>query len=230
MQEDECLVLLDFAENFQFVVQDEVQGFHWCKTYCTLHPAVIYIKESGKLVHYSFCFFSDDITHDTSFVYALQKLMCNHIRSEFPNICKTEYFSDGCAGQYKNYKNFLNLTYHEEDFSLAANWTFFATSHGKSPCDGIGGTVKRKLYHESLTRVAGEHILNSKAAFEFCKESIASISFFHISAADLHETRSILDKRYEQGMTVSDTRSYHICLFLLVLVVFYSNAHLRTVI
>ncbi|ESO09020.1 hypothetical protein HELRODRAFT_168952 [Helobdella robusta] len=30
-----------------------------------------------------------------------------------------------------------------EDFGLKAEWHFFATSHGKSPCDGIGGTTKR---------------------------------------------------------------------------------------
>ena len=209
LQEDECLLLLDFAENFQFVIQDEVQGYHWCKLYCTVHPAVIYVMQDGNLVHYSFCVISDDITHDTSFVYALQKLMCEHIRNKFPNIKKVEYFSDGCAGQYKNYKNFLNLTYHTEDFSLTAVWTFFATSHGKSPCDGIGGTVKRKLYRESLTRVVGQHILTSKTAFEFCKDAIASISFFHLSADDLSITRRELEKRYEQGMTVPGTQSYH---------------------
>jgi len=59
------------------------------------------------------------------------------------HISKTfEYFSDGCSGQHKNYKNFLNLTYHKHDFDVDASWVFFATSHGKSPCDGIGGMVK----------------------------------------------------------------------------------------
>ena len=29
MSETSCIVLLDFAENYQFVVQDEIQGFHW---------------------------------------------------------------------------------------------------------------------------------------------------------------------------------------------------------
>ena len=28
-----------------------------------------------------------------------------------------EYFSDRC-GQYRNYKNFLNLTYYKHDFSI----------------------------------------------------------------------------------------------------------------
>ncbi|KYN38917.1 hypothetical protein ALC56_06707 [Trachymyrmex septentrionalis] len=51
--------------------------------------------------------------------------------------------SDGASGQYKNRKNFINLTYHMEDFKVAAEWHFFPTSHGKGLCDGIGGTLKR---------------------------------------------------------------------------------------
>ena len=47
---DNCvLVLVDFAENCSFVVQDEIQSFHWSKSRCTLHPVVVYCKESGKL-------------------------------------------------------------------------------------------------------------------------------------------------------------------------------------
>ena len=54
-------------------------------------------------------------------------------------------WSDGCAGQYKNFKNIMNLCNHVNDFGFHAVWLFFATSHGKSPCDGIGGTVTRKI-------------------------------------------------------------------------------------
>jgi hypothetical protein len=31
------------------------------------------------------------------------------------------------------------LTCYNEDFGALAEWHFFATSHGKSACDGIGG-------------------------------------------------------------------------------------------
>ena len=65
------------------------------------------------------------------------------IRARIPSLENIKYFSDGAAGQYKNYKNMLNLTCHNQDFDVNAEWHFFATSHGKSPCDGIGGTVKR---------------------------------------------------------------------------------------
>ena len=63
---------------------------------------------------------------------------------------KIFYFSDGAAAQYKNRKNFTNLAYHEEDYGVPAEWHFFATSHGKGPCDGIGGTVKRLATKASL--------------------------------------------------------------------------------
>jgi hypothetical protein len=48
------------------------------------------------------------------------------------------YFSDGAALQYKNGKNLINLCYHKDDFGMDNEWHFFATSHGKGACDGIG--------------------------------------------------------------------------------------------
>ena len=38
--------------------------------------------------------------------------------------------------------SFINLCHHQQDFNMAAEWIFFATSHGKSPCNGVGGFVK----------------------------------------------------------------------------------------
>ena len=66
------------------------------------------------------------------------------------DISKVHYFSNGCAGQYKNCKNMLNQTYHFKDFGIKATWSFFATSHGKSPCDGIGGTIIKLTARKSL--------------------------------------------------------------------------------
>ena len=43
---NEVMVLVDFAENQQYLIQDEIQSFHWSKEYCTLHPLVIYCKDA----------------------------------------------------------------------------------------------------------------------------------------------------------------------------------------
>lgn len=41
---NEFLVLCDFAENYSFAIQDEVQGFHWNNSQATIHPFVAYYR------------------------------------------------------------------------------------------------------------------------------------------------------------------------------------------
>lgn len=79
------------------------------------------------------------------------------------------YFSDGAAGQYKNKKNFVNVLNHENDFGVPAEWHFFATSHGKGPCDGIGGTIKRLAALASLQRTL---ILTSREFYEWAISNV----------------------------------------------------------
>lgn len=57
----EVLINGDFAENYNFLVQNSAQGFHWNKTTCTIHPFVVNYMKNGKLVTMSFAFISDDI-------------------------------------------------------------------------------------------------------------------------------------------------------------------------
>ena len=64
---------------------------------------------------------------------------------------------------------------------MKCTWSFFATSHGKSLCDGIGGTVKRLTSIASLRRTTNNHKLTVSAIFDFCKYEIIGISFYYIS-------------------------------------------------
>ena len=91
------------------------------------------------------------------------------------------YFSDGCGGQYKNHKNFMNLFLHKQDFGLDAEWIFFATSHGKSPCDMIGGSVKCHAAKRSLQRTMNNQILDYRDMLNVCEEEMSKIKLFGIS-------------------------------------------------
>ena len=197
VEKDEVIVLGDFAENYKFLVQDDAQGYHWNQQQCSLHPVVIYIccYETSTITAESLCFISDDLEHDVSFVHDVMKGTATFVKEKISTgISKFHYFSDGCAGQYKNCKNFLNLCYRREDFGIDCEWNFFATSHGKSPCDGIGGTVKRLTAKASLQRSPGNQILSAAHMMEFCSNFIAGIHFFFIS---------------QIARTVLGTRSFH---------------------
>ena len=170
-----------------------MQGYHWNKDQCTLHLVVIYYRnQQNQLVHKSICILSEDLDHDTSFVHELQRLVCNFIQETLPPIKHVEYLCDGCTGQYKNFKNLMNLCNHVNDFGFHDIWSFFATSHGKSPCDGIGGTVK-KIAQASLQRPVTDQILTFKAVEEFCKENIVGITFFFNYKKDMVQVREVLD-------------------------------------
>ena len=99
-----------------------------------------------------------------------------YIKEANPAITKIHYFLDGCAAQYKNCKHFFNLCHHQNDFSVDSVWNFFATSHSKSPCVGIDGTVKRPTAQASLQRPVTNQILCAKD-MKFCEESINGIKF-----------------------------------------------------
>ena len=86
--------------------------------------------------------------HDFAMVYQVQNEVLKKVLADLPETKDVTYFSDGCASQYKNRKKLFNLCQHSSEYGINAKWVFLATSHGKQPYDGIGGTVKR------LTRLA----------------------------------------------------------------------------
>ena len=93
------------------------------------------------------------------------------------NIKKIFNFSDGSASQYKNKFNFINLSKHQEDFGISAQWNFFVTSHGKGACDGIDGAVKSQAYRASLQRVDNNHMTNPRSLFEWVQTRFRNIHF-----------------------------------------------------
>ena len=119
------------------------------------------------------CILSEDLNHDDAFVYKVIKETVDVFKKELKLSVKTiHYFSNGCAAQYKNCNHFVSLWDHLTDFSIDCMWNFFATGHGKSTCDGIGGTVKRLTARASLQRPISLQIFPTKTIFEFCQGSI----------------------------------------------------------
>ena len=119
LDEETGVLVGDFAENYSFVVQDAAQGHHWDNSQCTLHPFVFYYKgQDGSLQHQSYCFISDCTKHSTAMVHTFLKTLMPHLKESHQSLKKLIYFTDGCAGQYKNRYNFINLLHHDADFGI----------------------------------------------------------------------------------------------------------------
>ena len=45
LKPNEAIITLDFADNYSFIIQDAIQGYHWNNSQATLHPFVVYFRE-----------------------------------------------------------------------------------------------------------------------------------------------------------------------------------------
>lgn len=109
LSKDVCITLCDFAESFKFVLQDEIQSFHWSNPQATLHPYVFYYRkdDEDKIYCKSLCVISDNLEHNTATVHTFQKYFVEEVKKVAPEVKKIIYFSDGASSQYKNKKKTL---------------------------------------------------------------------------------------------------------------------------
>ena len=82
-----AVVQMDFAENFSFFAQKEIQSAYWNQKQATVYPIVISVGTD----HRNVVIISNRMVHDTSFVYCAQKLIVTFIREEYPTIQKINY-------------------------------------------------------------------------------------------------------------------------------------------
>ena len=170
--------------------------------------------EDSKLKTYSLLFISDSLTHNTVAVYTFQKrlilLLKERLSQDGILLTEVQYFSDGCSKQYKNKRNFINLTYHHEDFGVPAKWAFFATSHGKGPWDGVAGCTKREAALESLRRPLKNHIQTAVDFYNFVKEKFKNIQTEFVSINEIDRVEeTILAERFSKCKTIKGTLGFH---------------------
>ena len=111
----------------------------------------------------SIVYVSDDLDHDkTTVLVFLIKLLVDLTRSE--GVQRIDIFSDRPLSQFKNQYvfNCLPMLFQRNGLDHL-NWHLFAMSHGEGAVDGIGGTVKRNVWMEALSRKV---VVNSLE--EFC--------------------------------------------------------------
>lgn len=74
--------------------------------------------------------------------------------------------------------NLANVCFHEKDFKIkVVSYNFFATSHGKNPCDAIGGTIKRTVMRHCLRSTPDNQITSPKEMYDYALENIKNIRY-----------------------------------------------------
>ncbi|KAK6175722.1 hypothetical protein SNE40_014117 [Patella caerulea] len=176
---EECLLQMDFAENFTCIWQDEIQSAHWKQRQVTVYTVMITYRNE-KL---SYVITSDNLSHDKNAVAAFTSIMLDIITETLPTVKKICIWTDGPSSQYKNKYIFTLLAKLQEHHAVQLNWNFFATSHGKGPNDGIGGNVKRIVHRLIMARAAV--VYDAQTFTEAVKSSKSQINILSVTDADI---------------------------------------------
>ena len=208
LEANEVIILGDFAENYSFVLRDEVLGFHWNLLQCTLQPVVVYYKDGDALQSVSYCIITDDNKHDFGMVYQVQKEIITDLKLHFPTLVMLLIFLMGVQANIKTVKIYATNATTSLTTTQMLNGCFFATRQGKQPCDGIGGTVKQLVSNASLQCIMDSQILNPHDV-SVLQKNIQGIKFIFITKDELTKTRKSLENRFTKAITIPGTRSYH---------------------
>lgn len=211
LNEGELIVTLDFSENYSFFVQDAIQSYHWDNSQATLHVYVSYYKKNNVLKTDSFVVISEHLKHSAATVDLYNKKLIEHLKAKLGDFAvkKIFYFSDGAGSQYKNKYNFASLLSHESRYGIKAEWHFFATSHGKGACDGIGGCVKNAARTASLQRNSQNQITTPKHLFDWAVLHFKKITFDFCTNAECQDHEKWYQSEYKDCKTIPKTRQFH---------------------
>ena len=106
LQPDECMIHIDYAENYLCKSAREVQAAHFGASHrqVNLHTGIYYVgSNAGK----SFCTISDSTQHGPAAVWCHLQPILTQIREVHPAVTTIHFFSDGPTSQYKQKGNFL---------------------------------------------------------------------------------------------------------------------------
>ncbi len=157
--EDTVVSVVDFAENYKFESQNEVQSQHWFSYQISILVQITfrhnpdfdpYDEDSRIITEYHF-YISDDKQHDSEFVQYCFGLHWDHMQRNGYAPKQHWVWSDGCAAQFKSSRPwFFVARYPNMTGGCSMLWSFFGSGHGKGPHDGAGAVVKSFIRREQL--------------------------------------------------------------------------------
>ena len=163
----------DFAENYTCLYQDEAQSAHWSHDTVTLFSIVAYIrcKFCELVVTQSMIYVSEDKKHDVHYVQHCISLANEYIQRVYEMKSKRQiHFSDGAASQFKSKTPFADALHSKSDFGFPVEKHFFGSRHGKGPCDGEFGVIKRIVTNAVKNRKA--MVKNASEFFDFAEANL----------------------------------------------------------
>jgi len=148
LKRTEVLLHVDFSESCKNSNQDEIQSAYFGQSCFSIFTACAYTSyindELVQTIPITVTTDSNEHSRVTS-LSCIDKII-SHIEEKVGSFSKLYVWSDGCASQFRSRFVFSFLSHFHLDKEI--EWHFNEAHHGKGPMDGVGGTIKNKVFRE----------------------------------------------------------------------------------
>lgn len=198
LKEDECIVHMDFSENYNLKHAEEVQAFHFggSRKQISLHTVVAYVKQAGKenASSISFCTMSESLNHEVPGIWGHLTPVLRGLQDKF-QFKKLHFVSDSPSGQYRNKTMFYFLANHLLKICpgiISFTWNYLEAGHGKGAADGIGAVCKRTA--DRMVR-EGKDVGSLNDLDFYLKANVKGVTFFVISEKDIDNVSKMISPK-----------------------------------
>lgn len=194
---------LDYAQNYAFVLQDEVQSAHWAHNLCSIFTAYCWLDKEDEQ---GFAIVTDNLVHGKVSVYKFLDILIENVTNRSPIVEKINIFTDGASSQFKSKFIMAILHLYEVRYGIKIHWHYFASSHGKGVVDGIGGTVKSAVWRRAK---AGKTMRCAKDFADTAAEACPKIRIIYVPTEEIEENEENLNDHWEDLRSVRNTHRIH---------------------
>ena len=139
-----CVVQMDYAENWNTSYFHEISAAYYTKTQVTLHPMVTKVRDQeGNIIAQTYCGVTSITAHSFPTTLTFIDRLVTELKKLHPYLTFIHFITDSPSSQYRNRFCIQMLSRFQSAFNLGAAWNWLESGHGKGPCDGVGGTLKR---------------------------------------------------------------------------------------
>ena len=212
--EVEITVQLDYAENYSCIFQDEPSQVFYDRNLLTVHPMIAHFRDhEGNLLHKSFAGISNITNHAAPTTVGFLSSLMPRLKQIRPNLEVVHYLSDSPANQYRNKSIVKFIADHARIFEgVQATWDYFEVGHGKGPCDGIGGSLKKSA---EICVKRGE-VIKTAEDFVQCVTPHSQVEMFLLTEEEIvAASKHVKNSTYVKGISTAHSIRYsenYICL------------------
>jgi hypothetical protein len=119
------------------------------------------------------------------------------VKELIPELKYAHFWTDSPSSQYRNRSIFDFVCNFERIHGCKASWHYFEKGHGKSACDGVGGTAKRNA--DMAVKQSKAVIQDAQDFYAWAKANQSEISYQLIAQEKYNDkSKETEDKTYQR--------------------------------